>query len=64
MAVFAFLRSTTVLVALLCVETGKAQTGKVKAEFDPVAVLVLSKVILIVSFSLSAHYSSGGKFLG
>ena len=47
MAVFAFLRSTTVLVALLCVETGKTQTGKVKAEFDPVAVLVLSQNVTL-----------------
>ena len=38
MAVFAFLWPT---VALLCIETGKARTGKVKAEIDPVAVLVL-----------------------
>ena len=44
MAVFAFLWPT---VALLCIETGKARTGKVKAEFDPVAVLVLPQNVTL-----------------
>ena len=51
MAVFAFLWPT---VALLCVETGKAQIGKVKAEFDHVAVLVLSQIVTLYRSCLRA----------